>query len=235
MEQAPKSANQVVQPIKMPKMKISGGKVAALNAFALSFAAFFGFISIFAAIAGFTNGDWMFGIPLIGLVLANVGFVSTVLITSLLAVIFAIIGLITVGKISDASSLTRAWGCVSKVFLTLTIVYVVSMVAMALYSLMGVGKKSGVSHEDLWLSNFLPNVITAVAAGALAFFAKQIESGKTMFLRILSFISIGVASVGFILVVIQTLVGFYAEKSSSSYPDYEDYSDIYDDLMDLYN
>lgn len=223
----PKGA--VVEPIKIPKMnmKIAGDKAAGINAFAISFAVFFGAMAIFSAIAGFTKGDWTFNIPLIGAAFANVGLASA-LITGLLAVVFAVIGLMTIGKITDKAALVKSWTMVSKVFFVLTCIYVVSMVGLALYSLFALGKK-GLDHGDLWLSSFLPNLITALVAGVMAYLAKMIAAGKTATLRMLSAVATGIASVGLILVIIQTLVGFYGGTSSSSSSGYGDY---YQDILD---
>ena len=226
--------HSVVQPMSMPKMKIPSEKAASINAFALSFAAFFGFVAIFAAIASFTKGDWLFDIPLIGIVLANVGFMGASLITALLAVAFALIGLKTLKKVTDKKDLVKPWQCVAKVFLVLGVVYVVSMIAIALYSLLGVGDKSGVSQKNLWLSNFIPNLITAIAAIGIAFLAKQIAAGKTAILRTFSYIAIGVACVGFILVIVSTLVNFYSGKKSSTYDSGYDYGNSLNDLYDSF-
>ena len=218
----------LVEPVKIPKMKIAGDKVAGINAFAISFAVFFGAMTIFSAIAGFTKGDWSFGIPFMGAAFANVGLAST-LITGLLAVVFAVIGLVTIGKITDRESLTKSWNAISKVFFVLTCIYVMSMVGIALYSLFALGKK-GLDHGDLWLSSFLPNFITAVVAGVMAYMSKMIAGGKTAVLRALSIVAIGVASIGLVLVIVQTLVGFYGEKSSSS----SSYEDYYQDILDYF-
>lgn len=221
----------VVEPIKIPKMKmkIAGDKVAGLNAFAVSFAMFFGVLTIFAAIAGFTSGNWVFGIPLIGAFFANVGAASVVT-TALLSVAFGIIALMTIGKITDAQSLSKSWNAVSKVFFVLMQIYAVSMIGIAIYSLLSLGKKT-VDQGDLWLSGFLPNFITAALAGTMAYVGKKIADGKTVLLRTLSMIAMGIAGVAFVLVIIQTLVSFYATKSSSS-TDYRDYD--YGDVLDLF-
>ncbi|MFV0485495.1 MAG: hypothetical protein ACK5MU_04715 [Candidatus Saccharimonadales bacterium] len=209
-------------------MKIAGDKAAGINAFAISFAVFFGAMAIFAAIAGSTKGDWSFSIPLIGATFANVGLAGT-LITGLLAVIFAVIGLVTIGKITDKESLVKSWNAVSKVFFVLTCIYVMSMLGLALYSLFAIGKKN-FDHGDLWLSSFLPNFITALVAGVMAYIGKAIAGGKTAMLRVLSAVATGIASVGLIIVIVQTLVSFYGNTSSSSSSSsgYDYYQDILD-------
>lgn len=223
--------SSIVEPMAIPKIELSSDKATALNAFALSFAAFFGFMTIFAAIAGFTEGSWVFNVPLIGYALANVGFASVAFISALISVAFGIIGILTLKKITDRNSIVKPWNAVSKVFLTLTIIYGVSMLALAIYALMGVGKTSGVSQKGIWLFNFLPNFITGLGAFAIYFLAKQIAAGKTALLRIFSLISLIAAGLGFILIMIQTLVGFYGnKKSSSSSSSGYDYSDILDML-----
>jgi len=211
MEYNQKSNHSVAE----TKMKSSGEKAAILNAFALSFAVFFGFASAFSAIAGLIKSDWTFNIPFMGAILSNVNYISIAFVTALLAVVFAIIGLITIKKATDKNALSRSWYCVSKVFLVLTIIYSVVLIAIALYSLLGVGRKSGVSHKDLWLNNFLPNLILAVGAGVVCCYAKAIAKGKTAVLRAFSAIAITIAAAGLILVVIQTCIGFYDSKSSN--------------------
>ena len=184
-------------------------------------------MAIFAAIAGFTDGEWSFNIPLLGVLFANTGVVPTMFIATLLAVAFSIIGVLSINKITDANALKKSWQCVAKVFCALGIIYAVSMLAVALYSLMGAGKKSGLSHEDLWLSCFLPNLIMALTAGGMFFLARAIANGKTALLRILGIVSVIVAGIGLVLVVIQTLVNFYGETKSNSIYDY-DWSDLWD-------
>jgi hypothetical protein len=226
------SAKPVVGAVKMPKIKLAGDKAAAVNAFAVAFAAFFGFVAIFAAIAGFTSGDWSFGVPLLGIVVANVSVGALTLITAVLAAVFGVVGMMTLGKITDAKALAKSWQCVAKVFFVLAAIYVVTMVSLAIYSLLGAGAK-GLDQGALWLSSFLPNLITAVAAGVMGCIARQIANGKTAMLRMLSFAAVGIAGVALILVIIQTLVGFYGSKTSSGYgKDYGDYD--YSNLLDLF-
>jgi len=207
-------------------------KAAALNAFALSFAAFFGFVSIFAAIAGFSGGHWAFSIPLIGAVLANVGYISVAFVTALLAFALAIIGALATKNITDKDALSGSWYAVSKVFFFLAIVYIVTIIAIALYSILGAGQSSGVNHEYLWLNNFLPNLVTAVGATVVCIFAKQISAGNTALLRAFSAIAITIASLGLILVVIQTSVGLYSSDPSSYRPvNSGQYHDIWGDFF----
>jgi MFS family permease len=228
MESKPSSTNSVVEPFSMPKMKLSSEKAAILNAFTLSFAAFFGFLSIFAAIAGFTNGDWLFSIPVISSIFIN--FIPVVFITALLSLVFSILGILTLKKITDKKDLVKPWHCVAKIFLTLAVIYGVSLVAFALYSLLGVGKKSVVNHKSLWLNGFLPNLIAGIAAGIICWFAKQIAAGKIALLRTFSMITVMVASLSFILVIISTLVTFYPSNSSNG----SQYDNIYNDFWDLF-
>jgi hypothetical protein len=208
----------LVQPVKMPKMKMPGNRAATLNAFALSFAAFFGFMTIMAAIAGFTDGEWLFNIPLIGTVLANVSIVSTVLTTALMAVLFAVVGMLTVSKITNIEDVKKAWCGVARVFLVLALIYAATMVSIMIYSLLAIGSKSGVSQSNLWLVNFIPNLITMAAAGGMWLIARQIANGKTAMLKILSILGVVIAGVGLILVIVQTLVGFYSGPSVPSLP-----------------
>lgn len=232
MDAKHQSNGAVVEPIKIPKMRIAGDKAASINAFAISFAAFFGTLAIFQAIAGFID-KWSFGIPsVVNVLFANVGDAGAV-IMGLLAVAFGIVGLLTLGKITDATALSKSWGVVAKTFFVLATVYVVSMVGIMIYSLLSLGRK-GYNQGGLWLNSFLPNVITAGLAIGMALMAKKISDGKTAMLRVLSMIAMGAAGVGFILIVVQTLVGFYAQKgtSSSNGSSSGDYGEMLDNTRD---
>ena len=217
--------HQVVAELKGPKVKASGGQIARFNAFALSFAAFFGVMTIFSAISGLTQSEWSFRPPLIDILFANISSIPETFVMALLALAFGVIGLLTINKITDADALKKSWQCVAKVFCALGIVYLVCMVAIALYSLMGLGRKSGLDHEYLWLSNFIPNLIMALTAGGIFFVAKSIVEGKTVLLRLLAIVATAISAIGLALTLIQIFTNFYGESHTI-------YDDIYDSLMD---
>ena len=210
METKQQSSGSVVGSFSMPKLKLPSDKAAATSAFMLSLATFFGFLTIFAAIASFTDGDWFFGIPIVSIFFANTPLYLNELFTALASILFSIIGLKTLTQITSKNDLVKPWQCVAKIFMFLTAIYVIMLVAIALFSLMGVGKDSGVPHRTLWLNGFLPEFITTFAAAIVCYFAKQIAAGKTIILRNLSFFTVGIASIGFILTIISTLVTLYS-------------------------
>lgn len=216
----------VVDPIKMPKMKVSGSTIAKLNSWAIAGAIFFGYATIFAAIAAFTK-KWSFGIPFIGVIFGNnTGSVSLMLLTALATVALSVFAIVTIGKITDAEALKKSWHCIANTFLGIAVVYVIDMIGIIMYSLMSIGRKS-FDQGDLWLSSFLPCVILCAGAVAMHFIAKSIAAGKTAILRVLSIVAISVAAVALVLVFIAHMVNFYGKSSTKSYSDY------YNSLFDL--
>ena len=120
-----------------------------------------------------------------------------------------------------------SWKCVRNVFIVIAAIEVVKMIALAIYSLCGIGEKSGVEQGYLWLNGFLSNSLAALAATGIAFIAHAIANGKTAVLSVMRFVALGVAAVACILVFVSTIVNFYNKKSSSSYST-SDYSSILD-------
>ncbi len=209
---------------QMPKVKFTSKKMAYINAFSIAFAIFFGVAAIFAAVAGFTNGKWDFGVPFIGTFFGgNVYPGSSLYMTAVFVLIFGVLSLLTVRKITSLDDMKGAWKKVAGVFAVITAIFAVEAVATAIYALMAVGEKSGVSQKYLWLSSFLPIIINGLVAFGVTFMAKQIVAGKTQVLRIASYVAIAIATVAFILVFIQTLVNFYDKKSYTDYLDDDAY------------
>lgn len=219
----------VVEQVKMPKMKVDGSKIAYVNAFATAGAIFFGVAAIFNAIAGFTKGKWIFEIPFDNILGSFSNSMYSYFFMGILTFVLGLVSFLTVGKITDAGAITKAWKFIFKVNLVLLVLFAIDMISMILTSLIGIGKTSSVyqSQGTLWLSGFLPTVIMALVAGVIAFVAKSIASGKTQLLRIMTLVALGVGSVAMIMVFISQIVGMYAKKSS-----YSDYLDDIDDYLD---
>ena len=206
------SGTPVVDPVKMPKMKINSSALAKMNAWAIAGATFFGFCAIFVAIAGFTK-EWSFAFPVFSFLLgANAG-ISTSLLVSLFALLFGIFVIVTINKVTDAETTKKTWGCIAKVFFAFMVVYAVDMIGIIIYSLMSIGRRN-YDQGTLWLSSFLPTVILFGGATGMHFIAKAISNGKTSLLRIMSIVAVCIAGVAFILVFIQTMVSFYGKKTS---------------------
>lgn len=226
-EAKPTLEKPVVEQVKMPKMKVDGSKIAYVNAFATAGALFFGVATIFSAIAGFTK-SWIFGIPFDGLVRAfSIGMYAK-FFWGILAIALALVSFFTVSKITDASAISKAWKCIAKISLVVLCLFGIEMLCMILTSLIGLGKKSGVSQKDLWLSGFLPTAIMAATTCGIMFIAKAIANGKTQLLRIMTLVALGVGSVALVLVFISEIYGMYGKKSSGY-----DYLDDYDSFLDL--
>jgi hypothetical protein len=223
----PPNPAPIVPNVQLPKLTMPQEPLATLNAFSIALSIFFGAISIFGAIASFAE-KWSFGIPIISPF--NIAGIPAVFITAFIAVVFGVIGLFTVGKITDAEALRTSYSKAGGFFTILSIIFTSIAIATIFYALFGLGKKSGVVQKTLWLNGFLPAILVAITTIASTIFTKQVAAGKTALLRLFSFISLGVAVIGFILVTISTLVGFYGE-SSSSY----DYDDIYNSYQNLFN
>ena len=220
----------VVEPVKMPKIKIEHKKLATVNAFAIALAMFLGYCTIFAAISGFTK-KWDFAIPFFGRFMGTNAAVPTSLLAALFAVVFAIFGFVSLGKVTDAEATKKSWDLVSKVFFGFVIVYIVDMIAIVIYSLLSIGRGKSFDQGNFWLDSFLSTVICCVGAGVMAYIGKQIAAGKTSLLRIASLAATALAIIGFIIVFIQILVNFYGEKSKSSYDTYREATDSFYDLF----
>jgi hypothetical protein len=220
----------VVPDVKIPKVNMPQGLLAPLNAFSIVFAAFFGVVSVFGAIAAFTAAaktSWSFGIPLINTF--NTTSVSTLFVTAFVAAAFAVIGFITLKKITDAEALKKSYATASNVLTIVAVILTSITVATILYALLALGKSSGVSQGPLWLNSFLPVLImTAMVIGA-KILTKKVADGNTALLRVFGLIALGAGGLGFILVIVATLVGFYGSGSSSTSTD-----SIYD-LMKYFN
>ena len=214
----------VVDPVKMPKLKTNAKCLASFNTWAIAIAAFLGFFGIFLAISLLTKGDWNFS-PSISTLLdygdqsvaagkgysyIAIGSIITVLFISLTSLLLGIAGIVTIGKITDADALKKAWKNVSRLLFTFVGIYAVHLFVLILSSLILIGKSEGTKiQKGIWLDKFLPSVIMALAAGGLAFLAKTIAGGKTANARIASFIGIGISGVGFILTFIAVMVTIY--------------------------
>ena len=175
----------VVDQVKMPKIKIDNKSMAGINAFATAFASFFGFATIIAAIATFAK-KWSFNVPFLSNVFgSNLGQASSLLTVAILTLVCAIIGLLTVRKITDVESMKKAWGVVAKVFTIFLIIFVVDMVSIIIYSLLSLGRsKFEINQGTLWGSSFVANLILAAASGAMLFISSKIAKGETKAINI---------------------------------------------------
>ena len=221
-------ATAVVDPVKMPKMKADNKLIAGINAASITLACFMGWMAIFAGIAAFTKKGWGVGIPFADFIFgANMGYTTIAFASGILCVLLAVVGLITAGKITDINAMKGSWKCARNFFILVAAIEVVKMITLAIYSLCGIGEKSGVEQGYLWLNGFLSNSLAALAATGIAFIAHTIANGKTAVLSVMRFVALGVAAVACILVFVSTIVNFYNKKSSSSYSS-SDYSSILD-------
>ncbi|MBP5633412.1 hypothetical protein J6X13_00550 [Candidatus Saccharibacteria bacterium] len=210
-------ATPVVEPVKAPKVKASNGLVAGINAVSMALACFMGWMAIFAGIAHFTNKGWGVRIPFADLIFGtNVSNVSVAFIAGIAAVLFAVIALISAGKITDINAMKGAWKNVRNAFVVIAAIEIVKMVAIAIYSLCGIGEKSGVDQGYLWLNDFLSNTLAAMAAVGIVFIAHFIAAGKTQVLSVMRFVALGIAAVGCVLIMVSTIVKFYNKKSSAA-------------------
>lgn len=217
------ATNAVVDPIKMPKMKVDNKFIAGINAISTSLAVFFGWMAIFAGIASFTKEGWSVGIPLVGFLFGeNFGSYGgnisiAFLATGILSILFAIIGLIAARKITDIEAMKSSWKCTRNLFVVIAGIEVLKMVILAIYGLCGLGEKAGVEQGYLWLNGFLSNTLAALGAGAVAAIAHMIAQGKTQILSIMRFVALGVAGVAFIIALISTFVNFYSGCAKDDY------------------
>lgn len=212
----------VVKPVKAKKLKIDGRKVAYWNAFAISFATFFGTALIFNAIASIitnqTKGEWYFGIPFSGLFTSwdiTYGLPSS-LILAAIALGLGIFSVVSVNKITDADALKKAWKCNAKIFGVLTGLYALSLCLTCLYSLMNIKKGAGDFQGQLWLSGFLPTLIMGGVSGFIFAMSVSIAKGKTALVRVMSFIAVSVAALAIALVFTERMIVIHSKKSASS-------------------
>lgn len=207
----------VVAPVKMPKLKVDHKSLAGVNAWSIALACFFGFAGVFAAIAAFTvkaKTPWSFSMPVLtGLLGANtVGTVSMLLLGTLFALVMGIIGIVTIGKVTDGEALKKNWGCIAKTLFAIVLIYAIDLVALILYSLISIGISKGTKlQRNIWLNSFLPTFIMALGTCAMAFIAKSIAGGKMENARLASFIGIGLGAVSFVLSFIAIMVTLYGD------------------------
>jgi len=221
------AANQqpapVVKQVQTKKIKIDGKKVAYYNAFAISFATFIGVAVIFNAIAGFTKGKWSFGIPFSSILLSwDISVVPNIIIFGVLALVLAIFGLTSVNKITDADALKKAWGLNKRFFGLIAAAYAINLVTIAIYSLMSIKKGAGKFQAELWLESFIPSLVMGAVAFGISSISKAIAGGKTQLVRTMSYIALSVASVAFIMMMVEQLVSIHGKKSVSDIDDLEE-------------
>lgn len=226
-------ANTVVEPVKMPKVKADNKLIAGINAASITLATFMGWMTIFAGIATFTKEGWSVAVPFASEIIgANMGWASVLFASGIMTVLFGVIGLITAGKITDINAMKSSWKYARNAFIVIAAIEIIKMVAIAIYSLCGIGEKSGVDQGYLWLNSFLSNTLAAGAAVGIAFIANAIAAGKTTVLSVMRFVALGIAAVGCVLVVVSTIVNFYSKKttykssSSSSSSSVQDWLDL---------
>ena len=222
-------ATAVVDPVKMPKMKADNKLIAGINAASITLATFMGWMAIFAGIAAFTKKGWGVSIPFADFLLGvNMGYTTVAFGAGILCVVLAIIGLITAGKITDINAMKSSWKCARNFFVVVAAIEIIKMVTLAIYSLCGIGEKSGVQQGYLWLNGFLSNTLAALGAVGIAFVSHAIATGKTTALSVMRFVALGVAAVACVLVFVSTIVNFYNKKTtpSSSLED-SDWSSLY--------
>lgn len=213
----------------MPVVDISQKALTTLNAISMTLGSLFGVFAIFKAIADFTNGKWLFSVPFFGIFNESP---SSTLYFSVTAVLLVVVALITSKKITDAKAVGEAHKTMAQIFYVIAALIGASLIAIILYSLFALGVKN-VDQGSLWLDSFLPAFILTGAVFVVALISSKIASGKIALASILKFISIGAASLGLILAVVSTLVGFYGKTVSSS--PYDDYSDILNDYSNYFN
>lgn len=216
-----------------PVADISQKSLAALNAISMALSSLFGIFAIFKAIADFTRGEWLFSVPFFGIFNESP---SSTLYFGVIAILLAVIALITSKKITDAKAVGEAHKVIAPIFYVISALVGASLITIVFYSLFALGAKS-VDQGSLWLNNFLPAFILTGVVFAVAFISSKIAAGKIALANILKFVSLGAAGVGLILAVISTLVGFYGKTSSSSIYDsvYDDYSDVLNDYSNYFN
>ena len=212
----------VVTKVKAKKIKIDGKKIAYWNAFAISGSIFFGVAIIFNAIASLitsqTKGEWYFGVPFSGLLTSwsNAFNLPSEVILAALVLGLGIFAVTTVNKITDAEALKKAWKCNAKIFLGLTTLYALSLVLICIYSIMNIQKGAGEFQKDLWLSGFLSTLIMGGVAGFIGVVSLAIAKGKTVLVRIMSYIAVSVASLAFMMMFIERIVTIHSSKSTST-------------------
>ena len=210
----------VVDPVKMPKIKIDGKSVAQTSAWAIALAAILGFVAIFLSICSFTKGDWAFLTPLSAYItvmpqalssltsLFGGGsiFVPLGLLLGVFALAFGIYGFVTIGKVTDADALKKNWANVAKTFAILATITAIELVVIILFSLTSLGSKAKGIQKMIWLDYFLPTLLVGVAVAGISFVAKTIAGGKTANARMASFIGVGLGALGCLLAFIAQIV-----------------------------
>ena len=225
MSKEEKAASSVVDSVKLPKIKIDNKKATAINAFATAFACFFGFSAVMSAISNFTDGKWGFNIPFLGAFLgSNLGPVDNSLVISLAALLCAVIGMATVRKVVSVDAMKQSWQKVAKVFAVVGAIFCVDLVAIALYSLLSIGRKDyGFSQGALWGSNFVSNLLLACASIAMCFISGKIAKGDAKYLSVMRFVALGIAIAGFAMIFISLIVNLHQSRGMTDWSDLDSY------------
>jgi len=192
--------------------------LVTVNVFSIVFAAEAGIFAIVAAISalaakGFATGLAAFGPFCLGLS----------------AVVFGLIAMFTIKKITDRDMSRKAWGIVAAILFVQIVLMSVVLVGVIFFALFAAGA-GGAVQKELWLNTFLPVLgITAVLVGLL-FVVKKIYEGMNKLVPIIIYIIFGVAGIALILSIIAAFIGFYGHNSY-----YEIFDDTFNDFYNTYN
>ncbi len=230
------TTKSVVDPVKMPKVKANNKLIAGINAASLSLSTFMGWMAIFAGIAAFTTKGWQIEIPFaswfFGANNTTQGIGQVAFTAGIASVLLAVLGLITAGKITDIDAMKKSWKCTRNVLIVLAAIEAVKMASIAIFALCGIGSK-GFAQGYVWLNGFLSCALATMALVGLVFIAHFIAAGKTTVLSVMRFIAVGVASVGCVLLIISTIVGYHRTVSTGSSSSSSSTSNYIDSLYDL--
>lgn len=220
----------VVKKMKASKKQIDGSRAAYINAISLVLSLLFGVISIFMGVSEFTEWNFVDSLVLSGL------FAFPALTFCLFGITCAVLGILSVNKITNKKSFENIWKVIYKIFFGLGIFKAIDVVSVVVYALMAISPNSGINQSNLWLNQFLPRFILFLIYLGIACFAKKVLLGKTVLVRIFGIIAAILSGIGCLLVMIGVFTNLYdGQVEQRGYSDYIDEYNQEIDIEDFYN
>lgn len=216
-------SESVTKSIKAKKLKIDNRKIAIFNAFATSFAIFFGTILLFNIMTlifdAVTGARLQFSVPFMSIFVGwdvAYGLPSTLLFAGM-ALACGIFSVVSMSKNTNAEAIGKTWKYNLFIFAALTVLYVLSAILVCFYSFLTIGKGAGPFQLSLWLSGFLPTVVTGCIAAFIVMMSWSIVKGKTKFTNIMNIIAVSVSALAFLIIAIAMTIAFHSSSSSAIY------------------
>ena len=144
---------------------------------------------------------------------------------ALISAMMIIVAGITAKKITDKDILRKGYSIAMAVLSVVGSIAFISAIAILPFALFAVGAGSEVQKE-LWLDKFLPILAVAITVEAVVFLVYKLQKGMAKLMSIVTYVTLGLASIALILSIIATFIGFYSRnncRNPSSFDSYTQY------------